>query len=194
MESRPSWDTLPPVRYVHRAAARAGLAAPWPEWVPPSIQLGWAEAGVTQPWLHQASAADQAHAGRHVVLATGTASGKSLGFLLPVVVATYGGGEADGGARSAAVTRDASVIVRPRRPHTALYLSPTKALAHDQLRSCAALSLPEWRVTTLDGDTPAADRDWAREYATYVLTNPDMLHRSVLPNHPRWAAFLHTLR
>jgi DEAD/DEAH box helicase domain-containing protein len=194
MESRPSWDTLPPVRYVHRAAARAGLAAPWPEWVPPSIQLGWAEAGVTRPWLHQASAADQAHAGRHVVLATGTASGKSLGFLLPVVVATYGGDEADGGARSAAITRDASVIVRPRRPHTALYLSPTKALAHDQLRSCAALSLPDWRVTTLDGDTPAADRDWAREYATYVLTNPDMLHRSMLPNHPRWAAFLHTLR
>ena len=88
---------------------------------------------------------------------------------------------------------------RPSRPRwtaagTTLYLSPTKALAADQLRALAELRLPELRAAAYDGDTPAESRDWVRRHATYVLTNPDMLHRSVLPGHPRFARFLRDLR
>ena len=74
-----------------------------------------------------------------------------------------------------------------------LYLAPTKALAHDQLTAVAALGL-DVRVTTHDGDSSREQRDWARDHAEYVLTNPDMLHRSLLPSHHRWAAFLRSLR
>ena len=77
---------------------------------------------------------------------------------------------------------------------TALYLSPTKALAADQLRALAALELPDIRPATLDGDTPTEARDWARRHGRWLFSNPDMLHRSVLPRHGRWAAFLRRLR
>ena len=75
-----------------------------------------------------------------------------------------------------------------------LYLSPTKALAADQLRALRALDVPGVRAATYDGDTPTEERDWVRQHATYVLTNPDMLHRSLLPAHARWASFLRALR
>ena len=58
-----------------------------------------------------------------------------------------------------------------------LYLSPTKALAGDQLRALAELGLPGLRAATFDGDTPFEERDWVRAHANWVLTNPDMLHR-----------------
>jgi len=132
---------------------------------------------------------------RHVVLTTGTASGKTLGYLLPVLAATYGGPEAAlGSAAAVAEPTLREQLVRRRRPHTALYLAPTKALAHDQLRVCTAFGLRSWNVATLDGDTEHVDRDWARDYASYILTNPDMLHLSVLPQHARWASFLQSLR
>ena len=76
---------------------------------------------------------------------------------------------------------------------TALYLSPTKALAQDQLAGLEALGL-DLRVATHDGDSPREQRDWTRDHAEYVLTNPDMLHRSLLPGHDRWAPFLGSLR
>ncbi|SBW28984.1 helicase/secretion DEAH-box helicase [Candidatus Protofrankia californiensis] len=106
-----------------------------------------------------------------MVLATGTASGKSLGYLMPVLSALL----AEPSAR-------------------ALYLAPTKALANDQLRAVRALTLTGVRAATYDGDTPASERDWVRAHATFVLTNPDMLHQGVLPSHRRWAAFLRGLR
>ena len=70
---------------------------------------------------------------------------------------------------------------------TALYLSPTKALAADQLRALAALDLPDVRAAPYDGDTPLAERDWARQHGRWLFSNPDMLHRSLLPQHGRWA-------
>ena len=127
--------------------------------------------GIGAPWEHQAAAAELAVAGRSVVVATGTASGKSLAYLLPVLSALVSG-----------------------EPATALYLAPTKALAADQLRSVRALGLPDVRAATYDGDTPPAERDWVRAHANLVLTNPDMLHRGMLPGHPRWAAYLRRLR
>ena len=76
---------------------------------------------------------------------------------------------------------------------TTLYLAPTKALAADQLRALTALGIGEVRPATYDGDTPVESRDWVRQHSKYVLTNPDMLHRSILPGHPRWAGFLRGL-
>ena len=80
------------------------------------------------------------------------------------------------------------------RGATVLYLSPTKALAADQRRRIDELEVDGLRVATYDGDTPSEEREWVRTYANIVLTNPDMLHHSMLPGHARWASFLRRLR
>ncbi|MGZ4486086.1 MAG: DEAD/DEAH box helicase, partial [Nocardioidaceae bacterium] len=163
--------------HVERVAARAGESVAWPEWTHPDLVAALRASGVERPWRHQVEAAELARSGRSVVLATGTASGKSLAYLLPALSDVLD-------------ARDSS---QPRPP-TTLYVSPTKALAADQLRALSALDLPGVRAATYDGDTPSEERDWIRRHASYVLTNPDMLHRSVLPGHPRWAGFLRGLR
>lgn len=115
-----------------------------------------------------------------MVVATGTASGKSLAYLAPVLSALVEGAQAPNG-----------------RGATALYLAPTKALAADQRRAVRELAAPlgnAVRPAVYDGDTPVEEREWVRQYANYVLTNPDMLHRGILPAHPRWSSFLRALR
>ena len=168
-----------PDRLVHvqEVAARTGTAVGWPGWIDPDLRDAWTRAGISLPWAHQAEAADLAHEGRHVVVATGTASGKSLAYLMPSLTAVLEGSRAPNG-----------------RGATALYLSPTKALAHDQWRSVQELALPSLRVSAYDGDTPDEERAWVRGHAAYVLSNPDLLHRSMLPGHERWASFLRHLR
>jgi DEAD/DEAH box helicase domain-containing protein len=126
---------------------------------------------VSELYLHQREAWDAARAGEHVILATGTASGKSLGFNLPVLDA---------------IARDAK--------SRALYLYPTKALAQDQARALRELHAPNLRAAIYDGDTPAERRWQIRKWANVILTNPDMLHVGVLPHHDRWADVLHNLR
>lgn len=157
--------------------ARAGRRAAWPDWTPPELIQGWAGRGVELPWEHQVRAAELAHAGTHVVLSTGTASGKSLAFQLPALTAVA---QARGprGARGA----------------TVLYLAPTKALAQDQLASLSSLGQRGLAAATHDGDSSPEQRAWARENAEYLLTNPDMLHHSLLPGHARWARFFAQLR
>ena len=123
-------------------------------------------------WAHQAEAIDLLREGRSVAIATGTASGKSLCYQLPIIEA---------------VTAGVS-------PATALALFPTKALAQDQLRSLTELAPPSLVAVTYDGDTPPEARTWARANANVVLTNPDMLHAGILPHHGRWATFLRRLR
>ncbi len=138
------------------------------------------ERGIEHPWAHQALAAEHALDGDSVVVATGTASGKSLAYLVPVLSTLLEGSKAPNG-----------------RGATALYLSPTKALAADQCRSVKELSQPlgtAVRPAVYDGDTPYEEREWVRQYANYVLTNPDMLHRGILPSHPRWSSFLKSLK
>ncbi|MGH3463688.1 MAG: DEAD/DEAH box helicase, partial [Kribbellaceae bacterium] len=164
--------------HIERVPARAGRTATWPRWVPAEVIAQLADHGIEMPWTHQLATAEAAYGGRHVVVATGTASGKSLGYLLPAF----------------ATLTVAHAASPHRRTASVLYLSPTKALAHDQLRGLAAYDVAGLRPTTLDGDSSIEERDWARDYATYVLTNPDMLHRSVLPNHQRWARFLGCLQ
>ncbi|MEV8324007.1 DEAD/DEAH box helicase [Kitasatospora sp. NPDC056731] len=157
--------------------ARPARYAPWPESIRPEIVAAALAVGVEQPWAHQAEAMKLAKSGQTVVIATGTASGKSLGYLAPVLSDLLDGTEARNG-----------------RGATALYLAPTKALAADQRRRAAELAPPRVRPALYDGDTPPEEREWVRQYASYVLTNPDMLHRGILPAHARWASFLKVLR
>ncbi|MFT4296544.1 MAG: DEAD/DEAH box helicase [Micropruina sp.] len=174
------------VRHIHRRPARPGLTAPFPDWVSPDVRDTLGGHGVRTLWQHQNLAAQAAFDGRHVAISTSTGSGKSLAYLLPIIAATAEGRVGTGAERHR--------WARPDRAHTALYLAPTKALAHDQARRAAALGGPGWRISTLDGDSDQAERRFAREFATFVLTNPDMLHRSVLPSHERWQPLLRTLR
>ena len=126
---------------------------------------------MTSLWSHQAAAARAAWRGRSVALATGTASGKSLAYQLPVLSALL----ADPAAR-------------------ALYVAPTKALAADQYDLLNRLQLPQLKVALYDGDTGRAERTWARRHARLVLTNPDMLSYSLLPGHDRWSGLFAGLR
>src|SRR5579859_1469708 len=160
--------------HVERLPARRGTRVPWPGWVPPGLVAAFGQAGVAQPWTHQAEAADLARAGRNVILATGTASGKSIAYLAPALTAIGEGA-------------------------TALYLAPTRALAADQLNLLHTLAETAdrglgLRPAVVDSDTPHHQRAWARRYATYLLTTPDMLHYGMLPQHERWSGFLRRLR
>ncbi|ROQ96741.1 DEAD/DEAH box helicase domain-containing protein [Streptomyces sp. 2132.2] len=159
---------------------REGRHAVWPDRIRTDVVAAIQAAGIEHPWEHQAAAAEHALDGESVVVATGTASGKSLAYLAPVLSALADGAEAPNG-----------------RGATALYLAPTKALAADQRRAVRELAAPlgnAVRPAVYDGDTPVEEREWVRQYANYVLTNPDMLHRGILPAHPRWASFLRALR
>ncbi|MDP9337180.1 MAG: DEAD/DEAH box helicase, partial [Actinomycetota bacterium] len=122
-------------------------------------------------YAHQREAFVVAARGEHLILATGTASGKSLAFNLPVL----------------------DTIARDPKSR-ALYLYPTKALAQDQARVLAELHAPNVRAAIYDGDTPSERRWQIRKWANVILTNPDMLHVGVLPHHDRWADVLHNLR
>ena len=140
--------------HVERISAREARTASWPDWVPDLVAARLQGAGVLEPWAHQVEAAETAWSGRSVVMATGTASGKSLGYLLPVLSALVEGAEHPSG-----------------RGATALYLAPTKAVGHDQLRAVRSLTLTQVRAATYDGDTPAEEREWVRAHASLVVTN-----------------------
>lgn len=170
--------------------AREGVRADWPAWADAGLVAGYRSLGVERPWAHQVEAAGSVWSGRHTVLATSTGSGKSLAFWLPALSAVRRGAA---GGDVVAAGRIESVRRRP----AVLYLSPTKALAGDQLvgleRLLAASGARDVRVATCDGDTPRDERRWVREHADVVLTNPDFLHASMLPSHGSWARFLSSL-
>ncbi|MGL5929697.1 MAG: DEAD/DEAH box helicase [Dermatophilaceae bacterium] len=165
------------VRHVEQLPAREARRGRWPDDLDPALVAALVGAGLGEPWSHQREAVDLARAGEHVVLATGTASGKSLGYLVPVLDAALAGAGAASDRRA-----------------TALYLAPTKALAADQLARIDALAVPGVRAATYDGDTPPDERRWVRDHAQVVLSNPDLLHHSLLPGHRRWSRFLRGLR
>ncbi len=148
-----------------RPARHGSLQAPLPEIVAERL-------GVDQLWSHQAEAIDLIRSGRSTVIATGTASGKSLCYQAPI----------------------AEAITAGLRPTTALLVFPTKALAQDQLRAIGAMDVPRLVAATYDGDTHPDDRAWVRSHANVLLTNPEMLHHGILPHHNRWATFLMRLR
>ena len=163
---------------------RPERASDWPEWVHPLVRGAWARRGVERPWSHQREALDATASGADVVVATGTGSGKSLAAWTPLLSDLAGAGP---------TTRISAVHRRP----TALYLSPTKALAADQCASLEALMEGGPRLasaSTCDGDTPREAKEWARANADALLTNPDYLHHVMLPAHGRWTRVLASLR
>src|SRR4051795_9882983 len=165
-----------PLRHVADLASRQARPQAWPHWADPDVVRAFHDRGITAPWSHQSEAADLAHDGRHVVLSTGTASGKSLAYQLPIATALA----ADPRAR-------------------ALYLSPTKALGHDQLRAAQAMTNAVARLSAVgpsayDGDSSQEARRFTRESSRWIFSNPDMIHLSMLRNHARWAVFLRNLK
>ena len=148
-----------------RGARRVAL----PRSLAPALAEALRAAGVERLYSHQRDALAAAARG-DVIVTSGTASGKSLAFNLPVL---------DGIARDPA-----------RR---ALYLYPTKALAQDQARKLGELRPPGLREAIYDGDTPREERPAIRRRANLVLTNPDMLHVGLLPHHRQWGDFLANL-
>jgi DEAD/DEAH box helicase domain-containing protein len=159
-------------RLVHRSEQRRREphAVALPADLHPVLTTALQARGIERLWSHQAAAYD-ASAASDVLVTTGTASGKSLAFNLPVLDA---------------LCRDP--LAR------ALYLYPTKALAQDQARALNALAVPGIRPAIYDGDTPREARAQIRRQANLILTNPDMLHMAILPNHAQWAPFLANLQ
>ncbi len=149
-----------------RAARLEGL----PHDLDPRVAEALAGAGITGLFSHQAEAWEAAARGEDVIVTTGTASGKSLAFNLPVL---------DAIARSPTAR--------------ALYLYPTKALSQDQARGLTRLRLGGLRPAIYDGDTETERRAHIRRSANVILTNPDMLHVGILPNHGLWGNVLHNL-
>jgi DEAD/DEAH box helicase domain-containing protein len=169
-------DRPPALLHVADIPAREGRTADWPDWLHPDIVSAVSAHHITAPWSHQVQAAELAHDGQDVVISTGTASGKSLAFQLPILDA---------------------LLRQPRA--RALYLSPTKALGYDQLRSAHSLTaavtaLRDVAPSSYDGDTATEVRRFARERSRWLFSNPDMVHLSLLRNHTRWAVFLRGLR
>jgi DEAD/DEAH box helicase domain-containing protein len=152
-------------------AGQAGRTEPLPADLHPVVADALAARGVTGLYSHQAETWEAVARDEHVVVTTGTASGKSLAFSLPAL---------DAIAREPA--------------SRALYLYPTKALAQDQARWLASLGLRGLQPAIYDGDTPIERRAHIRRSANAILTNPDMLHVGVLPHHDRWGNALHNLR
>jgi DEAD/DEAH box helicase domain-containing protein len=168
------WDDLlagEELAHLTSEPARAARTEAIPPDLHPAVREALARTGIKELYGHQAEALALARAGSHLVVTTGTASGKTLAFNLPVLDA---------------IAAD---------PHSrALYLYPTKALAQDQARTLASLAVPGVRAAIYDGDTPTSERRRIREWANVVLTNPDMLHVGILPRHDLWGDVLHNLR
>ena len=173
---RELFDILSPGRFPQVEAqtvlpGRAGKSAELPRDLYLQLVDALAAQGINRLWTHQAECWQAYQRGEHFMVTTGTASGKSLCFNLPVLDALL------------------------REPHArAIYLYPTKALAQDQLRRLRMMAGRQVEVATYDGDTPTAARSVARAKARVLLTNPDMLHVSLLPHHERWGDFFYNLQ
>jgi DEAD/DEAH box helicase domain-containing protein len=150
-------------------AAREPRLAPLPKGVDPGLAAALAQAGIEQLYSHQVEAFEAAARG-NVIVTSGTASGKSLSFNLPVL----------------------DTIARDRKAR-ALYIYPTKALAQDQARKLSELNPPNLIHAIYDGDTPRDDRPGIRRRSNLILSNPDMLNMGVLAHHKGWGDFLTNL-
>ncbi|MEH0147419.1 DEAD/DEAH box helicase [Corynebacterium sp. Q4381] len=166
------------VTHVAKVPSSPARYAAWPAWIEPSLKQLLVDAHLTSPYLHQAHTAELAWAGRDVIVATGTSSGKSLGYQLPVL---------------SALAADPKAC--------AMYITPTKALGSDQLhavswmiREADGLVTAGINAAPYDGDTPAEARAGIREHTRFVFTNPDMLHAGILAGHQRWARLLRHLK
>jgi DEAD/DEAH box helicase domain-containing protein len=169
-----AWDELlcgEELAYLTEVPSRQPEIVPFPEEVDPRVRAALEARGLSGLYLHQAEAFAAAARGEDLVVSTGTASGKTLAFNLPVLDA---------------------LATEPKL--RAIYLYPTKALAQDQARALASYGVPGLRPAIYDGDTETERRWQIRKWANVILTNPDMLHVGVLPHHDRWGDVLQNLR
>ena len=159
-----AWQTLP---------ARPAQTRPFPDDLPAPVKQTLIASGIHTLYSHQLEAWTHARAGENIILSTGTASGKTLAYNMPVF---------------ASLLQDANA--------RALYLFPTKALAQDQLSTLGHMEHGTWNwsAAIYDGDTPQKDRPAIRRNARVVLSNPDMLHTGILPHHTSWSDFFTNLR
>ncbi len=165
MENVTAWRTVP---------ARPAQYAPWPEDIDQRLPQALAKHGVTQLYTHQAACLEAARKGEDYVVVTPTASGKTLCYNIPVLSA---------------------ILKNPDA--RALYLFPTKALSADQvseLYELIELMQVDVKTYTYDGDTPAAARKAVRQAGHVVVTNPDMLHSGILPQHTKWVKLFENLQ
>jgi len=160
----PIWRTIPP---------RTADLRPFPPDFPSVLAEALTKRGILSLYSHQTQAWESARRGDNIVLATGTASGKTLGYNLPVLAALLENPEA-----------------------RALYLFPTKALTQDQLSGLNSFqaSIKNLKSAIYDGDTPQSHRSAIRKNANILFTNPDMLHTGILPHHTNWGDFFRNLR
>ena len=162
---------------VHREhlPQRPAQYADAPSGLHPAVARALNRCGIERLYTHQADAIARIRQGKSVVIVTGTASGKTLCYNIPVVE---------------------RILSDPTA--TALMIYPTKALTQDQLRGLARFEHPDLGIRFLagpyDGDTPADQRRRLRDSAHVILTNPDMLHQGILPNHARWNRFFSNLK
>src|SRR5438309_1383042 len=159
------WERVPP---------RRASYAEFPAWLDGRISASLRRRGILSLYSHQADALETAHAGKHTVVVTPTASGKTLCYDLPGI---------------AAIAKDPTA--------RALYIFPTKALAQDQLAELERLAKDvdiDLKTYTYDGDTPPAVRAAIRSAGHVVITNPDMLHTGILPHHTKWVKLFENLR
>ena len=156
-----AWRTLPP---------RAAQLTPLPP-LPDSLPATLSRRGIQALYSHQSAAFESARRGENIVLATGTASGKTLAYNLPVL---------------------ATLIENPQA--RALYLFPTKALTQDQLSNLQTFQPVNLQTAIYDGDTPQTHRQQIRKTSNILLTNPDMLHTGILPHHTNWDEFFQNLK
>jgi DEAD/DEAH box helicase domain-containing protein len=168
------WDELlvgEELAHLGSEPAREAETAPLPADLPAALRERLEERGIGSLYSHQAEAWEAATRGEHFVVTTGTASGKTLAFNLPVL---------------------AALAEEPKL--RAIYLYPTKALAQDQVRALTELKVKRIRPAIYDGDTESERRWQIRKWSNLILTNPDMLHLGVLPHHDRWGDVLSNLR
>jgi len=163
-------DTAPNLAVWRTTPARPAHTHPLPDDLPEEMRSALSKRGIDSIYSHQLAAWTAARAGRNVVLATGTASGKTLAYNLPIIA-------------SLLTNTDAR----------ALYLFPTKALAQDQLAALQS-QIAALKPSIYDGDTPQSQRASIRKSARIILSNPDMLHTGILPHHTNWAEFFRSLR
>lgn len=166
-------DTAPNIAAWRTTPPRAAQTLPFPTDLPVPLREALSKRGVSSLYSHQLEAWNHTRAGRNIILATGTASGKTLAYNLPVL---------------------AEMLQRPEA--RALYLFPTKALAQDQSSNLQSLqsSIVNLKSSIYDGDTPQKDRPTIRKNARIVLSNPDMLHTGILPHHANWSGFFSNLK
>jgi DEAD/DEAH box helicase domain-containing protein len=157
--------------YLGSEPARDAHSVALPADLPDPLRKRLEAGGIDSLYSHQAEAWATARRGEHLVVTTGTASGKSLAFNLPVL---------------------AALAEEPKL--RSLYLYPTKALAQDQVRALDELQVKRVRPAIYDGDTESERRWQIRKWSNLILTNPDMLHVGVLPHHDRWGDVLSNLR